>query len=428
MRFTPGNGMKQTTASYMRAGDALASNERLQVNSNHCRNDGLTSSNQLQVNLYEDLDSLPASYEQFFQDVAKKDFFSSRAWLQNIFNTTLEGGAKPRFYGVEANDFESTPQALLVFTAAAQNGARIKGWWVKGNAIAGTTNYLTYSHTFLYTDKTNNLSATINALITRVKQDKHSLIDLNLFASDSISLPVLNQSFNNAGMKASVYEYCSNWTENTEHLDYEKYLANRSKSTRKGTLRKKRRLQEKHDVRFEVLTQESDSEKAISLFDEVYAKSWKEPNYFEDFTPGLIRMCAQQGTLRFGVMYIDDKAASVELCIAANNKATFAKSAYDPAYAEHSASSILLLHMIEHVIRSDQSKSLSFGLFDDAYKKSWCQERRIIKGIVAFNTHTFWGAIGFTVYSLDKLKDSILQRIKPTLKTIHKKYIQKQPS
>lgn len=420
--------MKQTTASYMRTGDTLTNNECLQVTSNHCSNESLIPSNQLQVNLYEDLDSLPSSYEQFFQDVAKKDFFSSRAWLQNIFDTTLEGGAKPYFYGVEANDFESKPQALLVFTAAAQNGARIKGWWVKDSAIAGTTNFLSYSHTFLYTDKTNNLSAAINALITRLKEDKHSLIDLNLFASDSTSLPLLNQAFKTAGMKASVYEYCSNWVENTEHLDYKKYLASRSKSTRKGTLRKKRRLQESHDVRFEILTHESDSEKAISLFDEVYAKSWKEPNYFEEFTPGLIRMCAQQGTLRFGVMYIDNQAASVELCITANNKATFAKSAYDPAYAEHSTSSILLLHMIDHVISSDQSKLLSFGLFDDAYKKSWCQERRMINGIVAFNTHTLWGTIGFCAYSLGELKDNMLQRVKPTLKAIQQKYIQKQSS
>ncbi len=414
----------------MRTSDALNSTECLQTASNHASNQqyniDASSKNQLQVKLYEALDSLPSAYEQFFRDVAKKDFFTSRAWLQNLFDTTSEGGLKPRFYGVETNNFESTPQALLVFTAAAQNGARIKGWWVKGNAIAGTTNYLSYSHTFLYTDKTNNLSATINALVAQLKIDKYPLVDLNFFASNSISLPILNQAFRRAGMKTFVYEYCSNWVENTEHLDYQRYLANRSKSTRKGTLRKRRRLEENHKVRFEILTRERDSEKAISLFDEVYAKSWKEPNYFEDFTPGLIRTCAHQGTLRFGVLYIDDKAASVELCIAANDKATFAKSAYDPKYAEHSASSILLLHMIEHVINFDQAKLLSFGLFDDAYKKSWCQERRIISGIVVFNTHTFWGVIGFTAYSLSRLKDNILQRVKPPLKAIYKKYIHKE--
>ena len=387
-----------------------------------------SSKTQLQVKLYQDLDSLPPSYEQLFQDIAKKDFFSSRAWLENIFDTTLEGNATPRFYGVEANDLKSTPQALLVFTEAAQNGARIKGWWVKDNAIAGTTNYLCYSHTFLYSDKNNNLSAVVNALIMQLKKDKHPLIDLNLFASESISLPILNQAFNDAGMKVSIYEYCSNWVENTEHLDYQQYLTNRSKSTRKGILRRKRRLQEKHNVRFEILNKESDIEKAISLFEAVYAKSWKELDYFEDFTPGLIRMCAQKGTLRFGVLYIDDIAACVELCIVANDKATFAKSAYDSKYAKHSPGSILLLHMIEYVINADKSKLLSFGLFDDAYKKSWCQERRTIKGIVAFNTHTFWGAIGFTAYSLEKLKDNILQHIKSPLKAIHKKIYSKQSS
>ena len=125
------------------------------------------------------------------------------------------------------------------------------------------------------------------------------------------------------------------------------------------------------------------------------------------------------------MLYIDNQAASVELCITANNKTTFAKSAYDPAYAQHSASSILLLHMIEHVISTDKSSLLSFGLFDDDYKKSWCQERRMISGIVAFNTRTVWGAIGFASYSLSRLKDNIIQRIKPPLKLIYKKLIQK---
>ena len=413
----------------MRASNALTNAEYLQHSSDTTSSDRhrgqTTAKTQLQVTLYDDLDSLPSSYDQFFHDVAKKDFFSSRAWLENIFNTTFESNIKPRFYGVETSDHQATPQALLVFTDAAQNGARIKGWWVKDSAIAGTTNYLSYSHTFLYTDKTQDLSATIDALITQLKKDNHSLIDLNLFAHDSTSLPILNHAFSQAGLKTHIYEYCSNWVEKTDHLDYKKYLANRSKSTRKGTLRKRRRLEENHDVRFEILTADDDSDKAIALFDEVYAKSWKEPNYYKDFTPGLIRTCAQQGTLRFGVLYIDNEAASVELCITANNKTTFAKSAYDPAYAQHSASSILLLHMIEHVISIDQSSLLSFGLFDDDYKKSWCQERRMISGIVAFNTRTFWGAIGFASYSLSRLKDNIVQRIKPPLKLMYKKFIQK---
>ena len=412
--------MKQTTELHTEASNAFA----MHIASNDTTNDRsnlyTTTKSQLQVNLYEDLDLLPSSYEQFFKDVERKDFFISKAWLKNIFDTALEEGSNPRFYGVEATDCNATPQALFVFTTASQTGARIKGWWVKDNAIAGTTNNLCYSHTFLYTDKINDLSAAINALIAQLKKDKYSLIDLNLFASESISLPLMNQAFNNAGMKASVYEYSSNWIENTEHLDYQQYLANRSKSTRKSVLRQKRRLQEKHNVRFEILTQESDADKAISLFNDVYAKSWKEPNYFQDFAPGLIRTCAESGTLRFGVMYIDDKAASVELCITANNKATFAKSAYDSNYAKHSPSSILLLHMIEHAISSDKAKSLSLGLFDDAYKKTWCQERRIIYGIVAFNLHTFWGAIGYTVYSLKESKDKILQYIKRFLKPLYK--------
>ncbi|MDW3094094.1 MAG: GNAT family N-acetyltransferase [Gammaproteobacteria bacterium] len=375
---------------------------------------------QLKINIYNSFDSLPSTYQQFFKQIAEKNFFYSRAWLENIIDTTLESNSTLRLYGVETNDINSTPKALLVTTSAAQNGAKIKGWWVKDHAIAGLTNYQCHSHSFLYPNNTNNLNEIFDSLVNQFKGEKRPLIDLNLFASDSESLSALNQTFNKTQeYKALTYDYCSNWVENTEHLDYQQYLAHRSKSTRKSILRKKKRLQEKHDTHFEILTEENDTDKAISLFNKVYSNSWKEPEYFPDFTLGLIRTCAQKNTLRFGVLYIDNQPASVELCIVANNKAIFAKSAYDRKYAKHSVGSILLLHLIEHVIEADHSKLLSFGHFDDDYKKSWCQERRIVKGIVAFNTHTLWGNIGLTIYSLIDFKDSILQRVKNLIKNIN---------
>ena len=377
----------------------------------------------LKVRVYSSFNSLPSTYQQFFKLISEKDFFASKAWLENIICTTLDTHSTLRLYGVETNDADSaTPQALLVTSTAAQNGAKIKGWWVSDFAIAGLTNYQCHSHTFLYPNNINNLSEIVNALVNQLKKEKRPLIDLNLFSSESKSLSALKHAFDNTrGFTTSTYDYCSNWAENTEHLDYQQYLKNRSKSTRKGIARKKKRLQENHNVQLEILTSEKDIGKMISLFNTVYSQSWKEPEFFPNFTAGLIRTCAQHGTLRFGVLYIDNEPASVELCIVANNKAVFAKSAYDSKYAKHSVSSILLLHIIENVIEADQSNLLSFGLFDDDYKKSWCRERRIVKGIVAFNTRTLWGNIGLAIYSLIEFKDNILQKIKLPIKILLKR-------
>jgi len=378
----------------------------------------------LRVTVYNDLDTLPEYYDSFFKKVAIKDFFSSRDWFKNIINTTLNTNTELFLYGIEEYTHTPTPKVLLITTRAVQNrnGAKINGWWLPNSSIAGLTNFQCYSHTYLYPENTDNLDEITSELVNHLKKEKRPVIDLNLFPKDSECQKTLNKHFNLAGMTALNYEYCSNWVETTEHTNYEKYLANRSKSTRKGILRKRRRLEENHDVKIEILSKENDAERAISLFNEVYSASWKEPEYFQDFTPGLIRTCAKNGTLRLGVLYIDEQAASVEFSITANRKTTFAKSAYNTKFSEHSASSILLLHMIEHSLEMEKSKLLSFGLFDDDYKKSWCKDRRLIEGIVIFNTSTLRGCIGLICYKIINFKNSQLEKIKPRIRFMLKKF------
>ena len=370
----------------------------------------------LNVVIYDGFDCLPAEYDQFFNQMAQQSFFHSRPWFENLARTTLENGARLRLYAVEAIREKRSPQALLVTTnPAAQNGARIRGWWVGKSSIAGFTNYQSYTHTLLLPDSTANTAEVTRALVSKIQQEQHSLIDLNLFTPTSPNLSLLIWAFKDAGMPVSTYDYAGNWIEDTSHLDFQQYLKNRSKSIRKGTLRKKRRLQEAHDIHFEIITETQKVEKAITQFDAVYTKSWKEQDYFKDFTPGLIRTCAEQGTLRLGILYVDGKAASVEMCIVANKQATFAKSAYDPKYADYSISSILLLHVIEHVITTDQVQQISFGVFDDPYKKSWCNQRRELWGVVAFNTKTIWGKVGFVCFSINRIISNAKQQLKPLL-------------
>ena len=380
----------------------------------------------LDVTTYDGFDALPPKYDQFFNQMAQQNFFCGRPWFENLVRTTLENGARLRLYAVEAIRENHSPLALLITTIpAAQNGARIRGWWVHKSSVAGFTNYQSYTHTLLLPESTANTTEVVRRLVAKIQLEQRSLIDLNLFAPTSPSLSLLMWAFKDAGMPVCTYDYAGNWMEDTSHLDYQRYLKNRSKSIRKGTQRKKRRLQETHDIRFEIITEELQAEKAIALFDAVYTKSWKEPDYFNDFTPGLIRTCAEQGTLRLGVLYVDGEAASVEMCIVANKQATFAKSAYDPKYSDYSVSSILLLHVIEHVITTDQVQQISFGVFDDPYKKSWCKQRNELWGVVAFNTKTFWGKIGFVCFSLKRIILHAKQQLKLFLLRPVQKILQK---
>ena len=371
----------------------------------------------LNVRVYQRLDDLPPEYDQFFARMAKQSFFFSRAWFENLVQTTLEQNANLRLYAVETHQDNLTPQALLIMqTPAGQNGSRFQNWWARNSSMAGFTNFQSHTHTLLLPESTPNATEVLRKLIAAINEQRPSLIDLNLFSSTSAKLSMLVWALNDAGLTTSTYEYAGNWFEDTSHLDYSQYLKNRSKSIRKGCRRKLRRLQEKHQVRFETITHKQDAQRAIDLFYSVYDKSWKEQDYFKEFTPGLIRRCAAEGVLRLGVMYVDDEAVAVEMCIINNEQAVFAKSAYDPKFADYSISSILLLHVIKHVIENDHTTQISFGVFDDPYKKSWCNQRRELWGVVAFNTKSFWGLCGWTFHTLNQNIEYIKRLLKSTLR------------
>lgn len=374
---------------------------------------------ELNVKVYTSLDDLPEEYNQFFERMSEQSFFFSRPWFENLAQTTLENSAQLRLYGVESNMPNISPQALLIATTpAAQNGAKISGWWVRKSSLAGFTNYQSYTHTLLLPEQTVNTTEVVRKLIAAINQEtpKRSLLDLNLFSPSSPTLSLLAWACKDAGMKVSTYFYAYTRTEDLSHLDYKKYLSNRTRSVRKETPRKKRRLEKSHKVRFEVITEQQDANRAISIFNDVYAKSWKEEEYFAEFTPGLIRTCAAAGTLRMGIMYVDEQAVSVDMSIVTADEATFAKSIYDPDFSKHSVGSILCLYMIEYVIEQDKVKKMNFGLYDDSYKRWWCSDREEFWGLVAFNSKTFWGLCGYAAFCCNQWAESTKQYLKSKLR------------
>lgn len=49
----------------------------------------------------------------------------------------------------------------------------------------------------------------------------------------------------------------------------------------------------------------SDLDSAIADYELVYAASWKVPEPYPRFLPGLIRTCARMGWLRLGLLYVE---------------------------------------------------------------------------------------------------------------------------
>ena len=166
---------------------------------------------------------------------------------------------------------------------------------------------------------------------------------------------------------------------------------------RKGTLRSTiKRMNKKFEAEagsLEIVTEPALVEPAIQAFNDVYVTSWKRPEPYPDFVPGLIRWLAAKGPVRLGIARLDGRPIAAQLWIVNHGKAHIFKVAYDEAYSRFSPGTLLTALLMEHVIDHDKVSEVDYLIGDDAYKKSWMNHRSERWGIVAYNPKTLVGLV-----------------------------------
>jgi CelD/BcsL family acetyltransferase involved in cellulose biosynthesis len=160
-------------------------------------------------------------------------------------------------------------------------------------------------------------------------------------------------------------------------------------------------------LRVEIVTNGDHLADTIAAFEQVYNASWKTPEPYPQFIPGLIRMCAEQGWLRMGIAYIDDVPAAAQLWIVYQGIASIYKLAYDEKFSAESVGSILTSRLMQHVIDIDKVRQVDFLSGDDPYKKDWMSHRRERRGIIAYNLRTAYGLLGALRHMGGKLRKRI---------------------
>jgi CelD/BcsL family acetyltransferase involved in cellulose biosynthesis len=143
-------------------------------------------------------------------------------------------------------------------------------------------------------------------------------------------------------------------------------------------------------------------EAAIHDFETIYAKSWKVPEPFPQFVPGLCRSMAAQGWLRLGVLRFGDQPIAAQLWIVKDRRASIYKLAYDEDYKRFSAGSVLTETMIRAAIDIEQVVDVDYLTGDDGYKVDWMSSRRERRGIVAFDPATVQGLAGLIRHRLGR--------------------------
>ncbi|NND69020.1 MAG: GNAT family N-acetyltransferase [Halioglobus sp.] len=202
---------------------------------------------------------------------------------------------------------------------------------------------------------------------------------------DSAALPLLQDALEDTGWLARHEYLCfGNWSHNTDGADFNDYLAQRPSQLR-NTLRRRTRQFREAGGTLQLVTGAAELAEALASFTEVYQASWKRPEPYPDFIPGLAAVAATRGWLRLGVARRDGRAVAAQMWLVANATAYIFKLAYREDAAAYSPGTVLTGFMLQEAIDKDRVAVIDYLSGDDAYKRDWMSTRREYRGIAAYN-------------------------------------------
>ena len=339
----------------------------------------------LQVVRHEGMRALPDGYAALFEAAGRQSFFVSNSWFTNFERSVLPASQQARIYGVED---AGTPTAALV-TRIVRRG---EGFWAPVR-LEALGNYYTSLHELVAAPEQDNRGA-IEALAQALGSGTRDwdLLDLQPLDVQSQLYRELPDLLRRRGLVVQTYFCFGNWYLEVSGQPYASYFAGRSSSLRKNIPYYTRKLERNPRSRVEIVTGGEHVERALRDYEKVYNSSWKVPEPFPRFIPGLVRTAADDGWLRFGLVYVDDQPAAAQIWIVHGGIASIYKVAYDERFSKLSVGTILTAKLMEHVIDVDKVSVVDYLTGDDDYKKDWMSHRRERWGIVAFNPRRIRGA------------------------------------
>ena len=403
----------------MRAQPAILSNGGIE-------NPALTASGAAQplaplhVTPYQAFDALPDCYADLLGEMASANFSCSQAWFTAFAHTALQEGARLRLYGVESTEPRTRAFALLVAqTPAARRGSILRRRHIGEQTLSGLTGYQTYLYAPLVRNEDPRYEEILDCLAQHLRSERPrwEFIDFSAMDAEARSYDALAAALRRAGYVTYRYPHFLGMYEPTEGQDYAAYLASRPPSERKQIRnyeRKERKLREQDAFEWRLFTSEAGLDQALQDYAAVLDASWKEPDHHPLFLPACIRAAAQAGALRLGILYLEGKPAATQLVFLAGRRAVFYRTAYDPAFARHSAGAMVKRCMVQHLLDKDRTvDEFDFGRDRESFKRIWATRERTRCGILACDRRTAGGWHALAAHSLFRCRERVGEATRP---------------
>ena len=328
-----------------------------------------------------DFATIPHGYQNLFDQSEAASFDLGLDWFRHLVATAMGPATEALLYVVLD---AASGQAVAALPVRRDRGEK---------RLCSLANYYTSLYAPLV--QSDIAEHALNALFeTLLHQHAYASITLSPLASDQPLFAITARSLRKTGWLAFDYFCFGNWFLPVEGRSYDQYFQGLPPRLRNTLQRKSRQFFGQTGGRLEVVTGGDSIEPAIEAYTRIYHSSWKKPEPFPEFIPGLIRLYAGKGQLRLGMAYINEQPVAAQIWLVSHGRAAIYKLAYDTNYTNLSVGSILTNHLMQHVIDVDRVREIDYLTGDDPYKQDWMSHRRERWGIVAYNPRTLRGMAG----------------------------------
>jgi CelD/BcsL family acetyltransferase involved in cellulose biosynthesis len=313
--------------------------------------------------------------------LAEQDSFDLGAdWFALLGQTSLSPGQAPRWVHGTA---PSGQQMLLPLVNDTQGRGRLRS----------LTNFYSTLYRPLLTPGVvaRDMAAWIRQWAS---QARPSMISFEAMDIEHPSFLALEGGLRDAGLLPYRFFAFANWYLKAEGLSWEAYLKTLSSKLRNTLKRLGRKFAEESAGRFDIVTAASSAEQvqaALAAYETVYASSWKVPEPFPQFLPGLVQLAARKGWLRLGVAYAGEQPVAAQIWLVVAGRACIYKVGYDEKFSAFSPGALLTGQLMHYVLEVDRVREVDYLIGDDSYKRIWMSDRRERWGLVAYNPKTLSG-------------------------------------
>lgn len=310
------------------------------------------------------LQELTPEWDSLFD--AGPGFQSSRAWFDATIEAGLPPGAEPVFLLCRDGGRPVAALPLLIGP-----GRRVHGL---------STVYTCLFQPSLAPCSTDCLIRRAGAVFSAYFRRWPSVV-LDALDPAWEGLAPLLAGLRDGGMVPRRFDHFGNWHQSVAGWSWQDYLAARPGQLRETIRRKTRACERDGRVRMEVVCSLDGLGPALAAYEDVYRRSWKEPEAAPGLTAALLPRAAALGVLRLGLMWVGAQPVAAQYWTVANGAATVLKLAHDDAWKPLSPGTVLTLHMIRSLL-DEGVGTLDFGRGDDGYKAMWADARRQRIGVL----------------------------------------------